>query len=209
MADAVTPTPDAGTPEVPGTPTPEADLPTTEASDQPDAGAQAETKDDAEVTTPEPEAPAPEVTGESKEPPAEDADGDDSDDDADDDAADLDPKARKAMAKARREASNLRSRLRESEAETKAANLRATRLEVAMASGIPADALEFIQGDDQEAMEASAEKLLVMMGYTDRVTPPGGPVEQGGNPRRGDFTPVDQARQNTDLDSIGARIYQR
>lgn len=128
---------------------------------------------------------------------------DNQDDDADDsDDNDLDPKVRRMLSKARREASNLRDRAKTAETEV-------MRLKVAMSSGIPEDAMEFLHGDTQEALEQSAEKLLVMMGYHGRVTPPGGPVETGGNPRRGNFTPVDQARQTADLDTIGSRIYER
>ena len=124
----------------------------------------------------------------------------DADDDQDDESDAMDAKAQRSLRKARREAANLRTRLKDAEAT-------ANRYKVAMEAGIPADAMEFLQGDSLEAMEQSAEKLLVMMGYTGRVTPPGGPVETGGNPRRGDFAKVNQANQTTDLDTIGNRIY--
>ena len=157
----------------------------------------AETPDD---TTDDAKAATTEDAGEGEPDDAEDDDLDDSDDDSDDDTSGADAKYQRSLKKARREASNLRTRLKDAES-------KANRYEVAMRAGIPSDAMEFLQGDSLEAMEESAEKLLVMMGYHGRVTPPGGPVETGGNPRRGDFTKVNQARQTTDLDTIGSRIY--
>lgn len=154
----------------------------------------AETTED---TTDTPQAGEPEDTvGDEPE------DGSDTQDDdpAGDESDAMDAKAARSLRKARREAANLRTRLKDAEAT-------ANRYRVAMEAGIPADAMEFLQGDSLEAMEQSAEKLLVMMGYTGRVTPPGGPVETGGNPRRGDFAKVNQANQTTDLDTIGNRIY--
>lgn len=198
MADAVTPTPDTtATPEAADTTQPPAPETSTDS-----------TADNQTVETPDTETSADTPDEDSAGTREDDAEGD-ADDSADDDqdTDDLDPKVRKALNKANREAKNLRTRLGESKAEAKAANLRADRLEVAMAAGIPADAVEFLQGDSREALESSAEKLLVMMGYDGRVTPPGGPVERGGNPRRGTFTSADGARSNADLDSIGARIY--
>lgn len=156
----------------------------------------AETPDD---TTDDAKAATTEDAGEGEPDDAEDDDLDDSDDDSDDTSG-ADAKYQRSLKKARREASNLRTRLKDAES-------KANRYEVAMRAGIPSDAMEFLQGDSLEAMEESAEKLLVMMGYHGRVTPPGGPVETGGNPRRGDFTKVNQARQTTDLDTIGSRIY--
>ena len=207
MADAVTPTPNSTvTQEAADTTQPPAPETSTDS-----------TADNQTVETPTTETPADNAEAETTpETPEEDSAGtreDDAEGDADDsadddqDTDDLDPKVRKALNKANREAKNLRTRLGESKAEAKAANLRADRLEVAMTAGIPADAVEFLQGDSREALESSAEKLLVMMGYDGRVTPPGGPVERGGNPRRGTFTSADGARSSTDLDSIGARIY--
>lgn len=208
MADAVTPTPDTtATPEAADTTQPPAPETSTDSTadnqtvETPDTETSA---DNAEAET-TPETPDEDSAG-TREDDAE-GDADDSADDDDQDTDDLDPKVRKALNKANREAKNLRTRLGESKAEAKAANLRADRLEVAVAAGIPADAVEFLQGDSREALESSAEKLLVMMGYDGRVTPPGGPVERGGNPRRGTFTSADGARSNADLDSIGARIY--
>lgn len=216
MADAVTTTPnDTGAPAAPeNTQAPAAEPTTDSATDNqtvdtltPEAPA-----DNAEAETKAPEAPADNAedtdTKDSAGTPEDTRDGDAEDSAEDDPTDDLDPDADKRLAKVRREAKNLRVRLQDSQAETKAANLRADRLEVAMAAGIPADAVEFLQGDSREALESSAEKLLVMMGYSDRVTPPGVPVEQGGNPLRGKFTSAGEARSNADLDTIGARIYQ-
>lgn len=159
----------------------------------------AETTED---TTDTPQAGEPEDTvGDEPEDGSDTQDDDQADDNPAGDESDaMDAKAQWSLRKARREAANLRTRLKDAEAT-------ANRYRVAMEAGIPADAMEFLQGDSLEAMEQSAEKLLVMMGYTGRVTPPGGPVETGGNPRRGDFAKVNQANQTTDLDTIGNRIY--
>lgn len=210
MADAVTPTPNDAVAQVAPETTQAPVESTQDTTDNQtvDNLTPETTVDNAEVETKEPEAPAEAETTDTTDSAGtpEDTQGEDAEDSAEDDTTE-DPDADKRLAKVRREAKNLRTRLQDSQAETKAANLRADRLEVAMAAGIPADAVEFLQGDSRGALESSAEKLLVMMGYSDRVTPPGVPVEQGGNPRRGKFTSADAARSNADLDTIGARIY--
>ena len=109
----------------------------------------------------------------------------------------LEEKARRTIRKKNRENENLRGRL-------KAAEARADRMEIAINTGLPADAIKFLTGDTREEMEKAAEELLVMLGYQGRVTPPGVPQEQGGNPRRGG-TP----EQESDLNKIGARMYRR
>ena len=109
----------------------------------------------------------------------------------------LEEEARRTIRKKNRENENLRGRL-------KAAEARADRMEIAINTGLPADAIKFLTGDTREEMEKAAEELLVMLGYQGRVTPPGVPQEQGGNPRRGG-TP----EQETDLNKIGARMYRR
>lgn len=125
-------------------------------------------------------------------------DGDDtSDDTTDEEVERLEEKARRTIRKKNRENENLRGRL-------KAAEARADRMEIAINTGLPADAIKFLTGDTREEMEKAAEELLVMLGYQGRVTPPGVPQEQGGNPRRGG-TP----EQETDLNKIGARMYRR
>lgn len=125
-------------------------------------------------------------------------DGDDtSDDTTDEEVVRLEEKARRTIRKKNRENENLRGRL-------KAAEARADRMEIAINTGLPADAIKFLTGDTREEMEKAAEELLVMLGYQGRVTPPGVPQEQGGNPRRGG-TP----EQETDLNKIGARMYRR
>ena len=125
-------------------------------------------------------------------------DGDDtSDDTTDEEVERLEEKARRTIHKKNRENENLRGRL-------KAAEARADRMEIAINTGLPADAIKFLTGDTREEMEKAAEELLVMLGYQGRVTPPGVPQEQGGNPRRGG-TP----EQETDLNKIGARMYRR
>ena len=125
-------------------------------------------------------------------------DGDDtSDDTTDEEVERLEEKARRTIRKKNRENENLRGRL-------KAAEARADRMEIAINTGLPADAIKFLTGDTREEMEKAAEELLVMLGYQGRVTPPGVPQEQGGNPRRGG-TPA----QETDLNKIGARMYRR
>lgn len=141
----------------------------------------------------------------------QDADADDSqeDDTADDDLTEdeldaLDAKVKRSLSKVRRENSNLRDRL-------KAETTRADRAEVALAAdGLPQDAIKFITGTTREEMERSAEELLVLLGYSGTVTPPGLPVERGGNTYRGNNgVPPSQAGNETDLDKIGSRIYRR
>lgn len=141
----------------------------------------------------------------------QDADADDSqeDDTADDDLTEdeldaLDAKVKRSLSKVRRENSNLRDRL-------KAETTRADRAEVALAAdGLPQDAIKFITGTTREEMERSAEELLVLLGYSGTVTPPGLPVERGGNTYRGNNgVPPSQAGHETDLDKIGSRIYRR
>lgn len=211
MADTtapVTPSTD-GAPEAPSQDTQTQDAPVTDAS-TPDPSTDETDSSTAESTDPQ-ETPQDATDGDSTEDSQDqsaddeqesdaDGEGDSDDEDAEDTSTDVE-RLQRSNRKARREAANLRTRL-------KAAETEALRYKTAMAAGIPEDAMEFLHGDTQEALEASAEKLLVMMGYHGRVTPPGGPVENGGNPRRGDFTTVDQARQTTDLDSIGSRIYE-
>lgn len=134
--------------------------------------------------------------GQSKEDHTPDGD-DTSDDTTDEEVERLEEKARRTIRKKNRENENLRGRL-------KAAEARADRMEIAINTGLPADAIKFLTGNTREEMEKAAEELLVMLGYQGRVTPPGVPQEQGGNPRRGG-TP----EQETDLNKIGARMYRR
>ncbi|MBK4161049.1 hypothetical protein GWO73_04300 [Corynebacterium macginleyi] len=125
-------------------------------------------------------------------------DGDDnSDEPTDDEVEKLEEKTRRIIRKKNRENENLRGRL-------KAAEARADRMEIAISTGLPADAIKFLTGDTREEMEKAAEELLEMLGHQSRVTPPGVPQEQGGNPRR-----VGTPAQETDLNTIGARMYRR
>lgn len=126
----------------------------------------------------------------------------DQDDTDPDDAEDLgaeeqdhfDEKARRALSKTRREAANLRTRL-------KTEALRADKAEVALAAGLPFDAVKFLTGDSREELETNAADLLAMLGYSGRVTPSGTPREVGVAPG------AQGAVKTSDLDSIGARIY--
>lgn len=106
----------------------------------------------------------------------------------------FDEKARRALSKTRREAANLRTRL-------KTEALRADKAEVALAAGLPFDAVKFLTGDSREELETNAADLLAMLGYQGRVTPSGNPREVGVAPG------VRGAEKTPDLDSIGARIY--
>lgn len=132
---------------------------------------------------------------------AQEDEGQDADVDTDDaedlDAGERDPfdeKARRALSKTRREAANLRSRL-------KTETARADRAEVALAAGLPHDAMKFLTGNSREELETNAADLLAMLGYQGRVTPSGNPREVGVAPG------VRGAEKTPDLDSIGARIY--
>lgn len=106
----------------------------------------------------------------------------------------LDEKVRCRLSKTRREAANLRSRL-------KTETARADRAEVALAAGLPHDAMKFLTGNSREELETNAADLLAMLGYQGRVTPSGNPREVGVAPG------VRGAEKTPDLDSIGARIY--
>lgn len=106
----------------------------------------------------------------------------------------LDEKVRRRLSKTRREAANLRSRL-------KTETARADRAEVALAAGLPHDAMKFLTGNSLEELEANAADLLAMLGYQGRVTPSGNPREVGVAPG------AQGGVKAPDLDSIGARIY--
>lgn len=124
-----------------------------------------------------------------------DVDTDEDDEDLSEDEQDrLDEKVRRRLSKTRREAANLRSRL-------KTETARADRAEVALAAGLPHDAVKFLTGNSREELETNAADLLAMLGYQGRVTP-------SGNPREVGVAPGAQGGVKTpDLDSIGARIY--
>lgn len=124
-----------------------------------------------------------------------DVDTDEDDEDLSEDEQDLlDEKVRRRLSKTRREAANLRSRL-------KTETARADRAEVALAAGLPHDAMKFLTGNSREELEANAADLLAMLGYQGRVTPSGNPREVGVMPG------AQGGVEAPDLDSIGARIY--
>lgn len=161
------------------------------------------TSQDTSVETPaDPAQDTPSAQDGAQEDEGQDATRVDQDDTDLDDAEDLDAeeqdhfgeKARRALSKTRREAANLRSRL-------KTETARADRAEVALAAGLPHDAMKFLTGDSREELETNAADLLAMLGYQGRVTPSGNPREVGVAPG------VRGAEKTPDLDSIGARIY--
>lgn len=122
-------------------------------------------------------------------------DTDEDDEDLPEDEQDrLDEKVRRRLSKTRREAANLRSRL-------KTETARADRAEVALAAGLPHDAMKFLTGNSREELETNAADLLAMLGYQGRVTPSGNPREVGVAPG------AQGGVRAPDLDSIGARIY--
>lgn len=177
---------------------PERDTPTPrDVAEQTAPGGETATRDETPNNDQRDDTPADEGdAGQSEEDHTPDGD-DTSDDTTDEEVERLEEKARRTIRKKNRENENLRGRL-------KAAEARADRMEIAINTGLSADAIKFLTGDTREEMEKAAEELLVMLGYQGRVTPPGVPQEQGGNPRRGG-TP----EQETDLNKIGARMYRR
>ena len=150
--------------------------------------------------------------------PAEDAakdaksesDSGESDDDLDDDELDaLDAKVRRRVSKVQRENVNLRGRLKDAEGARDKVQRENERLTVALNAGLGGDLLKFLTGDTVEELEKNAADLLAVIGYNGRVTPSNGPIERGNNPRRGEVDPASAAANETNLDSIGARIYRR
>ena len=150
--------------------------------------------------------------------PAEDAAKDakseseagESDDELDDDELDaLDAKVRRRVSKVQRENVNLRGSLKDAEGARDKVQRENERLTVALNAGLGGDLLKFLTGDTVEELEKNAADLLAVIGYNGRVTPSNGPVERGNNPRRGDVDPTSAAANETNLDTIGARIYKR
>ena len=129
------------------------------------------------------------------------AQSDDSQEESDDDVDDVDDqlpaKFRAKLSKKNREAANLRSRLNEETA-------RADRAEVAMASGLPAEALKFLTGATRDELEKNAEDLLVMLGTNGRVTPNSLPRETAMADGQSKGTVPGSVEE---LDSIGSRMY--
>lgn len=121
---------------------------------------------------------------------------DEEDDLTDDEAGKLDSKVKAKLSKKNREAANLRDRLGKE-------SLRADRAEVALAIGLDADAATLLAGDTREAIEESAEKLLVLLGHKERVTPAGLPKEKSGKQH------VSAPDSEVSLDDIGARMFKR
>lgn len=131
-------------------------------------------------------------------------------DDLDDDELDaLDAKVRRRVSKVQRENVNLRGRLKDAESARDKIQRENDRLTVALNAGLSGDMLKFLTGDTVEELEENAADLLEVIGYNGRVTPSNGPVERGSNPRRGGVDPTSAAANETNLDTIGARIYKR
>lgn len=141
--------------------------------------------------------------------PAEDKDTTE-DDGLDDDELDaLDAKVRRRVSKVQRENVNLRSRLKDAEGAREKVQRENERLTVALKAGLDGSMLKFLTGDTVEELENNAADLLEVIGYNGRVTPSNGPIERGANPRRGGLDPASAAANETNLDTIGARIYRR
>lgn len=134
---------------------------------------------------------------------------DDSDELDDDELDALDAKVRRRVSKVQRENVNLRSRLKDAEGTRDKVQRENERLTVALNAGLDGDMLKFLTGDTVEELEKNAADLLAVIGYNGRVTPSNGPVERRSNPRRDKFDPASEAAAETDLDTIGARIYRR
>lgn len=168
---------------------------------------EANSSDNAQEATSQEEKAAQEEKGESKQDKQdsksarESAQSDDSQEELDDDVDDVDnqlpAKFRAKLSKKNREAANLRSRLNEETA-------RADRAEVAMAAGLPAEALKFLTGATREELEKNAEDLLVMLGTNGRVTPNSLPRETAMADGQSKGTVPGSVEE---LDSIGSRMY--
>lgn len=140
------------------------------------------------------------------EPDTDDTEGDELD--ADELEA-LDAKVRRRVSKVQRENVNLRSRLKDAEGAREKVQRENERLTVALKAGLDGSMLKFLTGDTVEELENNAADLLEVIGYNGRVTPSNGPIERGANPRRGGLDPASAVANETNLDTIGARIYKR
>ena len=140
------------------------------------------------------------------EPDTDDTEGDELD--ADELEA-LDAKVRRRVSKVQRENVNLRGRLKDAEGARDKVQRENERLTVAIKAGLDGSLLKFLTGDTVEELEENAADLLEVIGYNGRVTPSSGPIERGANPRRGGIDPASAAANETNLDTIGARIYKR
>ena len=121
----------------------------------------------------------------------------------------MDAKVRRRVSKVQRENVNLRGRLKDAEGARDKVQRENERLTVALNAGLGGDLLKFLTGETVEELEKNAADLLAVIGYNGRVTPSNGPIERGNNPRRGDVDPTSAAANETNLDTIGARIYRR
>ena len=154
--------------------------------------------------------PAEDKPAEDKDAKPTDGDTAEGDDELDDDELDaLDAKVRRRVSKVQRENVNLRGRLKDAEGARDKVQRENERLTVALNAGLGGDLLKFLTGETVEELEKNAADLLAVIGYNGRVTPSNGPIERGNNPRRGDVDPTSAAANETNLDTIGARIYRR
>ena len=121
----------------------------------------------------------------------------------------LDAKVRRRVNKVQRENVNLRTRLKDAEADHGKVQRENERLAVALNAGLSGEHLKFLTGETVDELEKNAADLLAVIGYNGRVTPSAGPTENGANPRRGGIDPASAAANETNLDTIGARIFKR
>lgn len=86
----------------------------------------------------------------------------------------------------------LADELSEYKAQALDAQRKALRYEVATAKGIPPEALELITGDDQDSMNASAEKLAALIAANQKTTNSPVPDANQGKPATAGTSAADQ-----------------
>ena len=64
--------------------------------------------------------------------------------------------------RAKREADEAKAALEAAQAQARAAEVAALKVSIAAAKGLPTDAVQFLNGDDEEAVTASADALLAI-----------------------------------------------
>lgn len=128
-----------------------------------------------------------------------DEDHDDSDDeDSDEDKSDELKRALRKTRRTNRENKNLRERLGAAEVER-------NQLTVALETGLPLEVAKRLQGKTVDEMKKDAEVLLPLIGKPNPYIPGAFPDD---GVRRGDVT-GDRPEDVTDLNKVGARIYER
>jgi len=85
------------------------------------------------------------------------------------------------------EAQKWQKAAQEHEAALKAERLNNAKLRIAAQKGLPADLVDFLQGDNEEAITATADKLLQFVAKPATPPAPGVPPSRGSQPARLDI----------------------